>query len=602
MLRKLRQQSHSLIFRLMCCLTILTLVMVLICFYVYHTTYGATLEAAYQDFYALSVSMGGQLEQSLDALNSAARLAGYNMSAQEFLMSAAPAVTISSFRSASSFLSLSFHPDFPCLNVFIQAANGRHLYQNNLYIDAYRAMLADQGLTDTVQVNNPYFVKANGFGTLSDTCFFYIYPVYWYHTTSIENQILCTVLFDAKSFVDHLPNASAMGTVCVLFQNMLIYSSADLTGDEADYVLSSAIGEEQSAIIQQADYLFTKTEQSSTGWQFAYLLPTKSIRMVAADSMRMGILFSGAALLGILSIMLVMFIPLNREVRGLVSDIEKLHLLRPGATPPLCRANLTELKLVANALNDMMLRLEASHAATQEQQQRAFDAQLAQKNAELIGYRSQITPHFIFNSLESLRSLAVINRDRTMASMISAMAGMFRYALHAPLVVPLSSEISNVNDYLTVMNTRFPGRYHLLCRLQPSLKNQQMLSMVLQPLTENCIRHAFPPKQSVCRIVIRALSRDGMASISITDNGRGVAQETLEQMERDMLSNEITAQTDSIGLKNIYHRMQLTFGDTFRIRFRSRLGCYTQVILEVPAATVGDQGNQEEQHVQSDVG
>ncbi len=246
---------------------------------------------------------------------------------------------------------------------------------------------------------------------------------------------------------------------------------------------------------------------------------------------------------------------------------------------------LAELKTISRSANRMLDRLNESFRKEQQTQEQLYRAIQAQSEAQMMGYRSQINPHFLFNTLECMRSMAHSRSERDMETLISSMALTFRYSLYAGIMVSLSQELSHVHSYFDVIRTRFPGRYTLKIMADPDAMNHPMLSMILQPIVENAINHAFVDRESNCKLLIKAFQNEKKCLVvRIADNGIGMSQNELNALDRRMRQGEEEPSEGrgSIGLHNIFQRMKLTFGNHFHIRFRSKKGFYTVVELIIP--------------------
>ncbi|MEG1427566.1 MAG: histidine kinase, partial [Oscillospiraceae bacterium] len=207
------------------------------------------------------------------------------------------------------------------------------------------------------------------------------------------------------------------------------------------------------------------------------------------------------------------------------------------------------------------------------------EAKVAQNNAELIGYRSQINPHFLFNTLECMRSMAHIYRAEPIEHIVSSMAKMFRYSLYSPMQVTLEDELRHVESYVGVMNQRFLDKFHLKIQVPPETRRCTLVSMILQPIVENAILHGFPAKQKYCCISISATGSGDNWVIRMTDNGRGISKEKCREINEDLRlkKDDPHEEKSSISLRNIYRRMTLVTGGNFLMELRSRESFYTQV-------------------------
>lgn len=254
---------------------------------------------------------------------------------------------------------------------------------------------------------------------------------------------------------------------------------------------------------------------------------------------------------------------------------------------------LAELTPISEALNLAMDDLRQATEREQRYAQAEYEARLSQIRTEMLAYRSQINPHFLFNTLETVRSLAHRYGAKPVEQLVGGMSQMFRYSLYAPMIVQLEDELGHLGAYFSVMDTRFPNRFRILEDIEPESLGWPILSMLLQPLAENAVRHAFNGRRSGIMLV-QTFIREKKLHVRIADNGVGIRQPELDKLlskiyrddaeaEKEMDATKKSQQAKiSIGLSNIYHRLRLTFGQGADLQLRSREGYYTVVELIIP--------------------
>ena len=165
---------------------------------------------------------------------------------------------------------------------------------------------------------------------------------------------------------------------------------------------------------------------------------------------------------------------------------------------------------------------------------------------------------------------------------VTAMSKMFRYSLYSDMVVELSSEIDMIRQYFVITSFRFPDKYVLKEELDEETLDYRVPSMILQPLVENCIKHAFSsmPIGKKNEITVRSgFNEDGILKIDIIDNGNGMDEESLRHLTKIMHGEaDPDNRKDSIGVNNIYTRLKL-FDKRNEMNLYSSEGEYTRVEL-----------------------
>lgn len=217
-------------------------------------------------------------------------------------------------------------------------------------------------------------------------------------------------------------------------------------------------------------------------------------------------------------------------------------------------------------------------------------AQIKQKNAKYLALRTQINPHMLYNTLESIRAKALMCDADEVAEMIKILGRMFRMALgrdgerHE-----IRDEIDYAANYLRLQNIRFPDSFELIQNVPGEILNTEIIGLVLQPVIENSINHGFRGYGSRLVIELRGGRRaNGDVWLQVRDDGRGMSQERVceinEQLQREepvSIMEEEQEQT-SIGLKNIAERIWLHYGTDYYLRILKSDGTGTTVEILIP--------------------
>lgn len=268
-------------------------------------------------------------------------------------------------------------------------------------------------------------------------------------------------------------------------------------------------------------------------------------------------------------------------VKQMVTDMRDIQ---KGVQKSLTLPKLSDLRYVAESVNRTLDVLETSNRRQQEMSHTLYQTTLAQKQAQLNAYKNQISPHFLFNTLESMRSMAHHYQVPILENMLTSLASLFRYSLRSNLVVSLREELNHVQYYFNVMDMRTPQRYELRVEVSSEALRHPLLSMVLQPLVENSITHGFRRKRKPCILLLQGQvnEENGMLCLTVVDNGTGIPMEKLQELEQRCFQEEEALHNDHIGLENVLHRLRLFYGDDFRFSLRSKEGHYTAITLYIP--------------------
>ncbi|SDT04760.1 two-component system, sensor histidine kinase YesM [Paenibacillaceae bacterium GAS479] len=224
--------------------------------------------------------------------------------------------------------------------------------------------------------------------------------------------------------------------------------------------------------------------------------------------------------------------------------------------------------------------------------------QAAGKEAELRSLKNQIDSHFLYNTLENLKMLAEIEGQYTISDALTSLGGMMRYSLQWTRGhVRLRDEVQHIQNYIAIMNIRYDGKLELRLDIAPECYDQEVLKMSLQPLVENAVKHGMndlDAESGKLTITIGAFVRLEDCVIEVTDNGCGIPEERLRllsgmlRMEetdyQELRSHAETRRSEGsgIGLRNVDHRLVMSYGREYGLRMESVEGSYTRIAMTLP--------------------
>lgn len=205
---------------------------------------------------------------------------------------------------------------------------------------------------------------------------------------------------------------------------------------------------------------------------------------------------------------------------------------------------------------------------------------------------SQINPHFLFNTLETIRMQALAGGSRDVAQSVKFLAKILRYSLSATdRPVPLMDEIDAVSTYLNIQHLRFAERVTYDIVFLCDVRRVRILPLLLQPLVENSFKHGLESRQEGGFIYILVDSAaDGSLLITVQDNGCGIAAGRLAELREKLADDSVEENSSSIGLVNVNQRIRLFYGGQYGMEIESTEGKGMTVRLRVPA----DAGDKEE--------
>lgn len=211
----------------------------------------------------------------------------------------------------------------------------------------------------------------------------------------------------------------------------------------------------------------------------------------------------------------------------------------------------------------------------------AYVAQIKQKQTELNALKSQIRPHYLYNTLEVIRMNAVDKEAHEVADMIHSLSNQLKYVIdYGEDRVSLAQELEHLHDYFYIISVRFDNRYTLRYDIAPDVQmDWPILKLSLQPIVENAIQHGLRQKKKGT-VGITVEKRPHDLAITVYDDGIGMNKERLSRLEC-LLSNPV-APSKSVGLKNVHERIRSLYGEPYGLSVSSHEGIGTSVLLVFP--------------------
>ena len=210
----------------------------------------------------------------------------------------------------------------------------------------------------------------------------------------------------------------------------------------------------------------------------------------------------------------------------------------------------------------------------------------AQQVMEMKMLASQINPHFLYNTLESIRMQSITAGNREVANSIKLLGKSMRYVLEntGTSSITLNKELDYIETYLMIQKIRFGDRvnYELMIDSDINLNQYNILPLLLQPVIENAILHGLDEVEENGKIEVRIYKhKDEFLEVMIKDNGKGMHTEELEELKAKIQHDTLDT-SNSIGLSNINRRIHLCYGERFGMTIQSSLDNGTIVTLKLP--------------------
>jgi two-component system sensor histidine kinase YesM len=582
---------YSINTRLKICFIIAFSCVVAVILFSFVASYQASYDNAFSYFSAYEREITSRLLDDLAVYYYKAHRLGYYTDIQRYLLSNDPETVLNSLRPAQEFIEVMFENGGSYKNICLITANGRYISANNTNLNRIKKIIGQFEPIQGRETSYSSFILDNDDEKQFLFCVYTVNNILW---SDRSHQILCVIDCDLHELTN-IPVFSGInekGAAVLMYDNSIISVNRKLSPEEHDALGRINLGHGNIRIGNEK-YLTIKVilpdqPAQNSHWNFIYYTPLSTVYSLIFTMLNKGLPILSLVVLIMIIIFAWIIHTVNAGVVQLVEDINSLEYDQYN-TLIMRTSRHYELELISNAIYTMIERIRDTAKREKEANEKLLEAVTSQAEAEFMSYRTQINPHFLFNILECMRSMAHSARETgteksDLELMIQAMSMMFRYSLYAKPMVSLSMELEHTRNYINVMNIRSDGKYRLMIHSSGCAGERQIPSMILQPIVENSISYGFSdPPHSNCVILIQAFTSpadEGPLIIRIADNGKGMEGGEEEGLKQNLAgSGKAKRHT---ALCNIYRRMKICFGPEFRFTIKNKPGFYFMIEMSVP--------------------
>lgn len=213
--------------------------------------------------------------------------------------------------------------------------------------------------------------------------------------------------------------------------------------------------------------------------------------------------------------------------------------------------------------------------------EKVYKMEIAQKQAEIDFLCMQINPHFLYNTLDTISWMAIGEQNMEISEMTIALADLLRAMVKSDRFITVEEEMKTVRDYLYIQEQRFQDKIMACYEVDEKAYPYEIPNFILQPLIENAIIHGLEPKLEKGTLWIRICVEDGMLLFCVQDDGVGMTAEEIERLYQECEENDTN---QNIGLKNVYRRLILCYGQESRLSIQSQKNQGTRIAFRIPAS------------------
>lgn len=296
---------------------------------------------------------------------------------------------------------------------------------------------------------------------------------------------------------------------------------------------------------------------------------------------------AGAATLAVTVLVLaagavmVAFFNLQGEARFLSHIMDMLKTMEHGSfvevgTMVMKRGgHYNEYTLIADALSEVSVKLDGYI-------RKEYLLKLKQQETAMRALRHQINPHFLYNTLESIRARALVLKDRETAEAIEGLGRLYRTLIRCPEVIPLQKEVEVLEMYLKLMPLRFADTFVYRVDIEEEAKDVDTIAFWLQPLAENFFNHGMDQESEFNLLMLEAVKKEEGILVTMSDNGRGIMKDRLLEIRKNMVEGGDDPGAD-IGLRNVYMRLSYFYGEAFSMNIENQAAGGLKIDIFLPA-------------------
>ncbi len=357
----------------------------------------------------------------------------------------------------------------------------------------------------------------------------------------------------------------------------------------------------ESASIQQWNgkkTLVASSKSETTGWTFVSVVPFDEMASAMRNTPNaMVISFLIIALGIILTVPFLSraFVKPILHLRQVMSSVERGDLSVRASQV----SGYDEFQYLNLSFNRMVERINELLDTISDLRLKEVSLQLREKEALVKALQHQINPHFLYNSLDIVKSMAYLEDMPEIVTMTRSLADFYRYtAQDMNSVVMLEDELMQLKRYLSIAHIRFPGTFHSRFSVNDKFMHFMIPKLIVQPLAENAVKYAIEPREGKGSIVINAFNSETDLIIEVADNGPGISAERLAKInallvqitESDALNY---GKLETLGIANVHARIVLQYGRKYGLTIESFEGRGTVVSIHLPLAVIQNKASAE---------
>jgi len=357
----------------------------------------------------------------------------------------------------------------------------------------------------------------------------------------------------------------------------IVYKPKDVDLDEGMLkIITGEMADESGHFFYsntRKEFLVAYDNSRITGWRILAAVPSKEIY---AHLRSLGLIIIIVSIASVSLVVLSTIFISSRINRPIIRLIKLMGNIEKGNFDLKLYDNSSEeIEKLSSRIDLMIERINALNKDL-------YSYKFKSKEAEIRALQAQINPHFLYNALQLIKSMAVCKNLEGVGKIVTLLGNMLRYAVYNPKeLVTIYDEIAHVKEYIQIQNFRYPGKFKYRIECGKDIGNNKIPKLVMQPLVENIFTHGFKNSDRIVIKISSETKRNGVY-INICDNGSGIDEESAKKITRHLEDSSRKDKSDSIGLKNVNERIRLKFGKPYGVRIIPRHNSWTCIRVYIP--------------------
>lgn len=268
-----------------------------------------------------------------------------------------------------------------------------------------------------------------------------------------------------------------------------------------------------------------------------------------------------------------------KPIRELTEHMQEIELGKLGVEID-TQSDTEEIQCLTASFKEMVYKIEGLIEQVEDNQKKL-------RKSELKVLQSQINPHFLYNSLDTIIWLGEREECEKVVQMTAALARYFRLSLSkGKEVITIYEEVEHVKHYLQIQKIRYASKLAYTIEVSPDIFDEMIVKIVLQPLVENALYHGIKDLEEGGYIRVLGFREGNNIILEVYDNGKGMSHEQIKNILKAPSSTSITK--GGVAIKNVHERIQVYFGQDYGLSYESEYGKWTKVRITIPVIEIGE--------------